>query len=61
MARISDRRAIQFWDEDHLIAAQLGAHLRTKQPRCYWHSGILWDLVALYSKGTHTNESEPVF
>jgi hypothetical protein len=61
MARISDRRVTQFWDKDHLIAKQLDTQLHTKQPSCCWHSGTLWDLVALYPKSTKWNESEPVY
>ena len=61
MARISDRRVIQFWDKDHLIAKQLDARLHTKQPSCCWRSGTLWDLVALYPAGTKWNESEPFY
>ena len=33
MARIPDRRVIQFWDKDHLIAKQLDTQLRTIQKR----------------------------
>lgn len=61
LARISDRRVIQFWDRDHLIAKQLSAQLLTKEPSCCRHSGILWDLVALYPKGTNWNDSEPIY
>jgi len=61
MARIPDSRVIQFWDKDHLIAAQLSRQLRTKQPTCCRQSGTLWDLVALYPNGTNWNESEPSY
>jgi hypothetical protein len=61
MARIPDSRVIQFWDKDYLIATQLKGQLRTKQPTCCRHSGTLWDLVALYPKGTNWNESEPFY
>lgn len=61
MARISDIRVIQFWDNDHLIAKQLSAQLHTKEPSCCRHSGTLWDLVALYPNGTNWNESEPLY
>ena len=30
MARISDKRVIQFWDKDHLIAKRLSAQLRER-------------------------------
>lgn len=61
MGRIPDSRVIQFWDKDHLIAEQLSRQLRTKQPNCCWHSGTLWDLVALYPDGTNWNDSEPFY
>lgn len=61
MARISDKRVTQFWDKDHVIAKQLSTQLRTQQPSCCRHSGILWDLVALYPKGTNWNDSEPLY
>lgn len=61
MARISDKRVIQFWDRDHLIAKQLSAQLHTKEPSCCRHLGTLWDLVALYPKGTNWNDSEPLY
>jgi hypothetical protein len=61
MARISDRRVIQFWDKDHVIAKELSAQLQTKEPSCCRHSGILWDLVALYPIGTYWNASEPIY
>lgn len=61
LGRISDRRVIQFWDKGHLIAHQLSAQLHTKEPNCCRHSGTLWDLVALYPKGTNWNGTEPSF
>jgi hypothetical protein len=61
MARIPDHRVIQFWDKDHLIATELDSQLHTKQPSCCWHSGTLWDLVALYPKATKWNQTEPLY
>lgn len=61
MARISDKRVIQFWDKDHVIAKQLSAQLHTKEPNCCRESGTLWDLVALYSNGRNWNDSEPLY
>ena len=52
---------IQFWDKDHLIAKELDTQLHTKQPNCCWNSGTLWDLVALYTKATKWNETEPLY
>ncbi len=61
LARIPDKRVIQFWDKDRLIAKQLSAQLQTKQPSCCRHSGTLWDLVALYPKGKNWNDSDPLY
>ncbi len=61
MARISDKRVIQFWDKDRVIAKQLSAQLHTKEPSCCRHSGTLWDLVALYPKEANWNDSEPIY
>jgi hypothetical protein len=61
MARLPDKRVVQFWDKDHIIARQLSAQLHTKEPSCCRHSGTLWDLVALYPKGTNWNDSEPIY
>ena len=61
MARIPDRRVIQFWDKNHLIAKELDSQLHSKKPNCCWSSGTLWDLVALYPKATKWNETEPLY
>jgi hypothetical protein len=61
LGRLSDKRVIQFWDKDHLIAKRLSAQLQTKEPNCCRHSGTLWDLVGLYPKGTNWNSSEPTY
>ena len=61
LGRISDKRVIQFWDKDHLIARQLSAQLHTKEPTCCRNSGTLWDLVALYPKGASWNPAEPSY
>jgi hypothetical protein len=61
LARISDKRVSQFWDNDHVIANQLSAQLHTKEPKCCRNSGILWDLVALYPNGKNWNDSEPFY
>lgn len=61
LARIPDRRAMQFWDKDHLIARQLDQQLSTSQASCCRHAGVLWDVVALYPKGVQWGGSQPVF
>jgi hypothetical protein len=60
-ARISDKRVSRFWDKNQLIAKQLSSQLRAQRPNCCRHSGPLWDLVALYSKETNWNDSEPSY
>lgn len=50
VARISDVRAKQFWDPEHLTAKQLAKDARSPQPQaeCCTRDEILWDLVAVY-------------
>jgi hypothetical protein len=61
MARIFDKRVSQFWDKNQLLTKPLSAQLRTQRLNCCRHSGTLWDLVALYSKGTNWNDSKPSY
>jgi len=51
LSRVSDRRAMQFWDRDHLVARELRQHLGEMHPSCCTSSGILWDIVAVYRQG----------
>jgi hypothetical protein len=50
LARLSDPRAVQFWDSQHLVAKQLAKDARAPQPEphCCTRNGILWDLAAVY-------------
>ena len=59
MARIPDKRVIQFWDKGRLIAKQLSAQLHTKEPNCCRNSGTLWDLVTHYPAGTKWHTAAP--
>ena len=59
LARLPDRRVMQFWDKDHLIAKQLDQQLSTLQPSCCRHAGILWDLAAVYPKGVQWGSTQP--
>jgi hypothetical protein len=61
LARIPDRRVVQFWDKDHLIAKQLDQQLSTLQPSCCRHEGTLWDLVAVYPNGVQWGNSQPAY
>jgi hypothetical protein len=61
MHRISDRRAQQYWDPDHVVAKRLAADRRAPQPAedCCERSGVLWDLVAVYPKGAVWEDRMP--
>lgn len=56
--RIPDSRAMQFWDQNHLVAKALRAHLPNSQ--LDGRSKILWDVVAVYPKDAQW-DSVPVF
>jgi hypothetical protein len=53
LARIPDRRARQFWDPQHLVAAEIGRIAEQKpvqsEPDCCVKKGFHWDEVALYA------------
>ena len=59
-SRISDRRVIQYWDKDHLVADALRRQLPS-EPSCCQRKGILWDLALLYRKHAQWGNSSPVF
>ena len=52
LARISDKRAKQFWDPTHLVAQELGRRAREKSgqpvPDCCEEKGYFWDDAILY-------------
>jgi hypothetical protein len=60
LARISDARATQFWNKDHLVAKELRQQLSPTQVCCQRH-GIIWDVAALYPKGTQWDSSKPAY
>ncbi len=60
-SRISDPRAVQFWDKDHVVARELRHQLSSSQPSCCQRSGNLWDVVALYPRKVQWGGSPPVF
>ena len=53
MARISDRRATQFWDPQHLVAQELNRTARAMPERpemhCCEDRGFFWDQAILYA------------
>lgn len=57
LARISDKRAQQFWDSNHLVATALNeiAKQKPNQPRpdCCIQRGFNWDEAILYSPHEH--------
>lgn len=62
LSRISDARAVQFWDEERVLADRLARDAREPQPRpdCCEQDGVLWDLAAVYPKGARWEERLPV-
>ncbi|MBO0723572.1 MAG: hypothetical protein J2P41_22295 [Blastocatellia bacterium] len=50
LKRISDLRASQYWDKEHLIS-----HLLGKRDR----SSVIWDYVAVYEPGRVWDQAPP--
>jgi len=52
LARLSDARVAQYWDESHLFAEQLGQKIKADvaqpKPSCCNRNGTQWDEVAVY-------------
>jgi hypothetical protein len=64
LKRVSDTRAVQFWDKSHLIAAELKQQLQQfhgSHPRCCDDGGHLWDMAAIYLPGVKWGEAAPAF
>jgi hypothetical protein len=59
-SRISDTRVIQYWDNHHLVAAEL-THQLSSEPSCCKRKGVLWDLAVLYGKQAQWGNSSPLF
>jgi hypothetical protein len=53
LARISDKRAKQFWDPKHLVAQQLGQMAKDMpgqpKPDCCVNKGFFWDDAIVYA------------
>ena len=56
---LSDRRAIQWWDNQHLVARLLSSSATGQDPRCCTRHGTLWDVIAVYPPGVRWNDSLP--
>jgi hypothetical protein len=50
LKRVSDLRASQYWDEEHLVSRLLGEHDR---------SSVVWDYVAVYQPGKLWTDAPP--
>ena len=64
LKRLSDSRAVQFWDKSHLIAGQVKQQLQQfhgNEPRCCEQRGHLWDMAAVYTPGVRGGEAAPAF
>jgi hypothetical protein len=63
LARLSDPRVAQYWDQDHLFAAQLERELISDtdhpKPYCCTRKGIPWDEVAVYDRGARWDGQLP--
>jgi len=63
LARLSDARVGQYWDKNHLFAAQLGHKIESDadqpQPKCCIGKGFHWDEVAVYPQGARWDGQLP--
>ena len=63
LARISDARAEQFWDPNHLVAQELAREMRSDQslpePDCCIGRGFFWDMVALFPPQVRWSQTVP--
>jgi hypothetical protein len=59
-SRIPDPRAVQFWDNNHLVAKELRTHLFGLQANCCSRAGTLWDVVVVYPKNARW-DSGPLY
>jgi hypothetical protein len=63
LARVSDPRAIQFWDTGHLVSAELrrsrAAISGQPEPACCDDGGFYWDMAILYPPGAMWKDTLP--
>lgn len=59
LGRLSDKRAIQWWDKQHVIAGLMAASAGNKNPGCCKRDEILWDVIAVYPPGVKWAEALP--
>lgn len=64
LGRLSDSRAQQYWDAEHLVAGNLALSIAKNRdfpkPNCCVTSGYYWDLVTLFPKGSEWTDDLPV-
>ncbi len=48
LARLSDGRVSQFWDQKHLISGLVQKEAYGRHPACCTWNGIWWDVIAAY-------------
>jgi hypothetical protein len=56
---LSDQRAIQWWDKQHVIAGLLKASAGGENPGCCKRNQTLWDVIAVYPPGVRWTETLP--
>ena len=64
LKRVSDSRAVQFWDKSHLVATHVKRQLQEfhrNDPSCCEDGGHLWDMAAVYAPGAKWGEAAPTF
>jgi hypothetical protein len=49
--RLSDNRAVQWWDKQHLIAGLLKSSIASEYRGCCRRNETLWDVIAVYPPG----------
>ena len=63
LARLADRRVVQFWDHDHLVAKAFRDTFSSKEGKSIdpdrLSSDILWDDVAVYAPGLRWTDQQP--
>jgi hypothetical protein len=57
--RLSDARATQMWDKQHLVADLVKNSADDLDPGCCKHNGVLWDIIAVYPPGAQWTDSLP--
>jgi len=63
LARISDKRAKQFWDPEHAVAQELGRIAKERpggpEPACCVSKGFHWDEAIVYAPGSQWKQMPP--